>query len=79
MASRINMAEKLPKNTPGPYYVNEECIACDACLLAAPKHFEMNEEEGYAFVKKQPETSEEKADCKEALEACPVQAIRDDG
>lgn len=71
--------DKYPDNVKGKFYVDNKCIACDACVFAAPDHFVMNEDEGYAFVKKQPETEEEKEQCIEALEGCPVEAIGDDG
>ena len=74
MSWRIKKKSTL-KMCPGPYYVDTECINCDACLLAAENHFKINEEEGYAYVYKQPQTEEEKAACQEALEACPVEAI----
>jgi ferredoxin len=32
-----------------------------------------------AYVFKQPDTSDEEAQCREALETCPTAAIRDDG
>ena len=70
---------KYRQNVPGPYYVDQECINCDACLLAAENHFKINEDDGHAFVCKQPETDEEKEACQEALESCPVEAIGDDG
>ncbi len=71
--------KKYPDNTAGRYYVDKECIACDACVLAAPDHFNMHQEDGHAFVSKQPLTPDEEAQCKEALEACPVEAIGNDG
>jgi len=70
---------KYAQNVPGPYYVDTECINCDACILAAENHFKINEEEGHAYVYKQPQTEEEKSACQEALEACPVEAIGNDG
>ena len=76
------MAENKTKgNIPGKYYVNTECIACDACVLAAENHFKINthEEPAFAFVAKQPQTPEEEEACMEALESCPVEAIKDDG
>ncbi len=76
MADKNN---KYAQNVPGPYYVDTECINCDACLLAAENHFKINEEEGYAYVYKQPQTEEEKEACEEALESCPVEAIGNDG
>ena len=71
--------KKLPDNVPGAWYVDEECIYCDACLLAAENHFKINEEKGHAYVFKQPGTKEEEEACEEALEACPTQAIGKDG
>ena len=57
------------------YYVDEECIACDACVLVAEKHFKINEDTCLAYVCQQPKTAEEEALCEEALEVCPVEAI----
>lgn len=71
--------DKTKKNAPGPYYVDQECIACDACVLVAEKHFKIDENESLAYVCRQPQTSDEKALCQEAMEACPVEAIHNDG
>ncbi len=70
---------KLPENTRGKYYVDKMCIDCDVCRDTAPKNFTRYDENGYSVVYKQPETSEEIVLCEEALEACPVEAIGDDG
>jgi ferredoxin len=70
---------KLAENVPGPFYVDDQCIDCDACRETAPDFFKRNEEKGYSFVYKQPTTEEEKALCHEAKEGCPVEAIGDDG
>lgn len=78
----MNMAEKsnkYPENKDGKYYVDKECIACDACVLAAPDNFNMDEEDGHAFVTKQPQSPDEEEACREALEGCPVEAIGNDG
>lgn len=45
----------------------------------SPENFKMNDDDSNAFVYKQSETDEEKAACEEALEACPVNAIGNDG
>lgn len=74
-----NKDKKFPDNIPGRYFVDKECIACDACILAAPDHFKMHEEDGHAFVVKQPANEAEEAQCKEALEGCPVEAIGNNG
>ena len=71
--------DKVPGQAPGRYYVDATCIDCDVCRETAPENFTANEDEGFSFVCKQPETDEEEAQCREALDACPVEAIGDDG
>ncbi len=76
------MADKnsrFSENVLGKYYVDDSCIACDACCVEAPKFFAMNDNEGHAFVKLQPQTPEEFKDAENALAACPVEAIGKDG
>ncbi len=78
----ILMADKnliLPGNVPGKFYVDEECIDCSLCSEIASDNFAVNFEEGHDYVYKQPETQEEEALCLEAMDACPVEAIGDDG
>ena len=76
-----NPNSKTKGNVRGKYYVDTECIACDACVLAAEKHFKIKEDEesAFAFVVRQPQTSEEEIACQEAMESCPVEAIGNDG
>ena len=73
------LKNKLPDNTPGKFYVDRECIDCDVCRDTSPANFSRNDDNGYSFVHKQPETAEEFQLCEEALNACPVEAIGDDG
>lgn len=76
------MAEKEDKysdNAAGKFYVDEQCIDCDLCRETAPDFFTRNEDGGYSFVFKQPQSEEDIALCMEALEGCPVEAIGDDG
>ena len=76
------MAEKEAKNefnVDGKFYVDDQCIACDACVIEAPDFFEMHDEEGHAFVKKQPQNAKDLEYCDAALESCPVEAIGTDG
>ena len=70
---------KYPENTPGKYFVDRECIACDACVMCAPNHFGMDENDGHAFVKQQPSSSTDEDLCREAMEGCPVEAIGNNG
>lgn len=71
--------DKLPDNIEGRFYVDRQCIDCDVCRDLAPSHFKQNRDNGYSFVYKQPETDEEQRLCEEAMGACPVEAIGDDG
>lgn len=74
-----NPKNKFPQNLPGKFFVDDQCIACDACVVEAPNFFSMNDEAGHAFVKKQPMTEAEIKDCENALAACPVEAIGNNG
>ena len=76
------MAEKDSKiegNVPGKFFVDDNCIDCDVCRQSAPDNFGPNEEGGFSVVIKQPESPDEEELCREAMEACPVEAIGDDG
>jgi ferredoxin len=68
-----------PENIGGRYFVDEQCIDCDLCRETAPNNFKRQEDNGYSYVYKQPESDEEEQQCREALENCPVEAIGDDG
>jgi ferredoxin len=70
---------KWKENAAGKMFVDQSCIACDACVLAAPSNFKMDENDGHAYVAKQPESPDEEAACKEAMDGCPVEAIGDFG
>lgn len=76
MADREN---KLPENVPGAFYVDDQCIDCDACRETAGLFFTRNDDRGYSYVFKQPQTPEERQLCLEAMEGCPVEAIGEDG
>ena len=74
-----NKTDKWKENIPGKFYVDQSCISCDACVCSAPNNFKMNDEDGHAFVSKQPLSAEEEEACREAMEGCPVEAIGNDG
>lgn len=74
-----DLKSKWKQNAPGKVFVDQSCIACDACVLAAPQNFKMDEDEGHAYVSQQPTSPEEEAACREAMEGCPVEAIGDFG
>lgn len=76
MADKNN---RVPGNQPGRFYVDHECIDCDLCREIASDNFERNEDEGFSYVYKQPESEAELNACREALDSCPVEAIGSDG
>lgn len=61
------------------FYVDKECILCSVCSDAAPNNFRMSDAEDHDICYKQPENQEELAQCYEAQENCPVEAIGDNG
>ncbi len=79
-----NLKNKHPKNVPGPFYCtdpdddSEACIACNICYSGAPEFF-AEDDNGNAYVKKQPITPDEIALCIEQMDACPVNSIGKNG
>lgn len=73
------LANKHKESVGGKYYVDDQCIDCDLCRETAPANFTRSDEGGYSYVYKQPASPEEEAQCKEAMEGCPVEAIGCDG
>jgi ferredoxin len=73
-----SITDKYSENVAGIYYVDTQCIDCDLCRETAPSNFTRQDDGGYSYVYKQPSTPEEEAQCKEAKEGCPVEAIGDD-
>lgn len=69
---------KTPNNVPGKYYVDNNCISCSQCGDIAPDYFAQLPSGEY-HVTKQPTTPEEVTLCEQALAACPVNAIGNDG
>ncbi len=78
-AAMANKDDRYSDNATGKFYVDTQCIDCDVCRVTAPNNFSRQEEKGYSFVQKQPETPEEEDQCKEAMDSCPVEAIGSDG
>lgn len=74
-----DLTNKQSENVPGRYYVDSQCIDCDLCRETAPLNFTRQDDGGYSYVFKQPTSSDEETQCQEAMAACPVEAIGDDG
>jgi glyoxylase-like metal-dependent hydrolase (beta-lactamase superfamily II)/ferredoxin len=68
------IAERLPENAPGEFFVDRSCIACDTCRRIAPGTFAGDEDE-VAHVARQPASPETEHRARMALVACPVAAI----
>ena len=68
--------QKLPANVPGKFYTTEECDGCAYCAAVAPDNFEFDKPTNTYFVGKQPENSEEEDMIRDAMDDCPVDAIR---
>ena len=80
-----NATAKHAQNISGAWYCTdpddddgEGCIACNVCYSGAEEFFG-EDEDGNAFIKKQPTTPEEVALCQEQMDACPVASIGNDG
>lgn len=71
--------EKHPKNVPGRFSVGCNCLDHDFCIQVAPANFARDETTASYYVCKQPENPTELAQCMEALDGCPVEAITCDG
>ncbi len=74
-----SFAKRWPENVPGKFYVGDQCLDCDFCRDVAPENFARNDAQGYSYVKKQPETPDELARCREALAGCCTDTIYEDG
>ncbi len=68
--------KKLASNVPGKYHTSDECDGCAYCASVAPDNFDFDRETNTYFVSKQPESPEEEELAQEAMDDCPVDAIR---
>jgi ferredoxin len=75
MADKSN---KVATNVAGKYYVDSNCIGCAQCTDIAAKQFKINDD-GLAYVYAQPGSSDEVDAAEQAVAACPVEAIGNDG
>ena len=57
------------------FTITDECIGCMACVGITEEIFQIGED-GKAFVVRQPESKDEESLALEAMEACPVDAIK---
>ncbi len=67
------LAQRLPDNVPGDFFVDDTCIDCDACRIFAPTVF--SDSGSQSAVYHQPETGEELLAAQKALISCPTASI----
>jgi len=72
------VSKKLPFNVPGKYYTTELCDGCAYCAAVAPENFDFEKTSNTYFVAVQPRGAEEEEFIQEAMDDCPVDAIRAD-
>src|SRR5215471_15531110 len=68
-----SLAQRYNDNAAGDFYVDRTCIDCDACRRIAPTVFA--EAADHSYVRRQPESSEERRRSLMALVACPTGSI----
>lgn len=68
--------KKLPNNVPGKYHTTEECDGCAYCAAVAPDNFEFDKPTNTYYVVKQPVDFEEEELVQEAMDDCPLDAIK---
>lgn len=74
-----NPADRWEDNTAGTWFVDKQCILCSVCATVAPDNFRESDAGDHDVVFKQPENDQEIAQCKDAMEQCPVEAIGNNG
>lgn len=74
-----NKNQRHEDNAPGRFYVDKDCVVCTTCFEVAPKNFKMSEQGDHYVVWRQPGNPEEEAQCRTAVEQCPMGAVGDDG
>ena len=67
------VAQRLPENVAGDFYVDASCIDCDACRQIAPATFRDHGEQSSVY--RQPATGDETHRALMALVACPTASI----
>ena len=64
-----------PAGAPGPWFVDDRCIDCDAARHVAPGLVARNPGDGVSYFLRQPETPEEVEMAWRAVEVCPTRSV----
>ena len=71
------MINRCPKNVPGDFYTDGECLACDLPESEAPMLFaELTDDNFDTYFIKQPDTADELKLAISACEICCINAVR---
>ncbi len=76
---RYPVASRLAENSPGKYYVLDQCNGCGICRSIAGDFFDYVEGGKYYYIQRQPMDSREEDIMQEAIELCTMDAIGTDG
>jgi glyoxylase-like metal-dependent hydrolase (beta-lactamase superfamily II)/ferredoxin len=69
------VAQRLPENAPGAFFVDDSCIDCDACRQIAPATFARSRRLGQSIVAAQPASVAAETRARMAVVACPTASI----
>src|SRR5688500_8398951 len=69
------LAERLPENVEGDFYVDSTCIDCGTCRMLAPETYAVSDAREQSYVKLQPGSDAERLRARMALVACPTSSI----
>lgn len=67
--------DRHPAGAPGPWFVDDRCIDCDAARHVAPGLIERNPGDGVSYFVRQPATPEEVEMAWRAVEVCPTRSV----
>ena len=67
---------RLGENCQGKFYTTEDCDGCAYCASVAPENFDYAKETNTYFVSHQPRNEREEEVMVDAMDDCPLDAIR---
>lgn len=77
---RITIDQHHRKPASHTMFVKSSCIGCNLCVVLAPDHFRENldleTKVDSVYILRQPESEAELDACREAMQLCPVNAIK---
>jgi len=69
------LADRLPENAAGDFFVDTTCIDCDLCRQIAPATFDRDDRHGQSYVARQPADEAGRDRALRALVTCPTASI----